>query len=75
MITTSAGLSGGVSLNLTNGAWKNVLDNHQVIAYSVCLIGLMLGLSVLRTNKWPDLKISTLFQVQGTLTPRRVSGD
>jgi uncharacterized membrane protein len=56
------------------GAWKNNLDNYQVIAYSVCLIALMLGLSVLRT-KWPELKISSWFQVPGALTPRRVSGD
>ena len=57
------------------GAWKDSLDNYQVIAYSMCLIALMLGLSVLRTRKWPDLKISSLFQFPGTLTPRRVSGD
>ena len=57
------------------GAWKSNLDNYQVIAYSVCLIALMLGLSVLRTRKWLDLKISPWFQFPGTLTPRRVSGD
>jgi uncharacterized membrane protein len=56
------------------GNWKDRLDNYQVIAFSVCLIALMLGLSVLRTN-WPALRIASWFQGAGALTPRRVSGD
>jgi uncharacterized membrane protein len=56
------------------GNWKDRLDNYQVIAFSVCLIAFMLGLSVLRT-KWPELRLGSWFPAQGTLTPRRVSGD
>lgn len=56
------------------GGWKNNLDNYQVIAFSVCLIGVMVGLSILRT-RWPGLRAASWFQSPGALTPRRVSGD
>lgn len=71
-----------VHIELVYGRWfngfKNNLDNYQVIAFSVCLIAFMVGLSLLRT-RWPDLKIASKlnawFPAAGTLTPRRVSGD
>lgn len=56
------------------GGFKNNLDNYQVVAFSVCLIAFMLGLSVLRTN-WPQLRQTFGLPATGTLTPRRVSGD
>ncbi len=55
------------------GSWKNGLDNYQVIAYSVCLIAFMLGMSMLRT-RFSDWKFP-LGMGLGTLQPRRVSGD
>ncbi len=56
------------------GYWKNNLDNYQVVAYSVCLIALMLGLSLLRT-RYRDFNFQSLFVGAGALQPRRVSGD
>lgn len=56
------------------GAWKNNLDNAQVVAYSVCLIALMLGLSLLRT-RYRDLRLPAWLTGTGALEPRRVSGD
>ena len=56
------------------GYWKNKLDNYQVVAYSVCLIALMLGLSLLRT-RYRDFNFQSLFVGAGALQPRRVSGD
>lgn len=67
-----------VHIELVYGRWfggfKNNLDNYQVIAFSVCLIALMLGLSILRT-KLPTLRVASWFASPGALTPRRVSGD
>lgn len=56
------------------GGWKNNLDNYQVIAFSVCLIALMLGLSLLK-SRLQGLRVASWFQAPGTLTPGRVSGD
>jgi uncharacterized membrane protein len=58
------------------GAFKESLNNYQVVAFSVCLIAAMLGLSVLRTRT-KDLQFSSWTRIPAfrTLTPRRVSGD
>ncbi len=60
------------------GGWKNNLDNYQVVAYSIVLIALMVGLSVLRT-RWRDLPVASWIRSwvpsAEALQPRRVSGD
>lgn len=56
------------------GGWKEHLDNYEVIAFSVCLIALMLGLSVLRT-RWSELRLPSWMPASNNLNPGRVSGD
>ncbi len=56
------------------GPWKENLDNYQVAAYSICLILLMVGLSVLRTRS-REFPMFSWIPIPATLQPRRVSGD
>jgi uncharacterized membrane protein len=54
------------------GVWKESLSVAQVVIYTVVLIALMLGLSILRTRY---KSLGSLFKNNLVPEPRRVSGD
>jgi fucose 4-O-acetylase-like acetyltransferase len=55
------------------GQWKEQLNNYQCAAFAVVLIGMMLGLSVVR-SRWADLPLPRWVPIPAS-TPRRVPGD
>ncbi len=54
------------------GVWKNALSVPQVVAYTCCLIALMILLSVIRT-RWKSLR--DYFRALAFPEPERASGD
>ena len=56
------------------GEWKNRLDNYECAWFSLVLIALMLGLSVLKT-RWRDIPLPSWVPLPAGPAPRRVPGD